>query len=106
MSGKADSETQADLKAGTTAARKAFQLALNIVIRQDCLSEEDVDASLIGSGVVTAQQADELSRRVAETNSDRAAFLRFAGNVKAFKDIPASCYERCDAMLSRKERAR
>ena len=71
LGGRADSETQADCKASTTAKRNALCHALNIVIRQDCLSEEN-DASLESSDFVTPSQADELERRVAETNSDRA----------------------------------
>ena len=45
LGGRADSETQADCKASTTAKRNALCHALNIVIRQDCLNEEN-DASL------------------------------------------------------------
>lgn len=99
--GRADSDTQADCKASTTAKRNALCNALNIVIRQDCMTEEH-DASIIG-GNVTEDQADELERRVKETNSDVAAFLKFAG-AKKFSEIPASRYDDLDALLAKKER--
>ncbi len=99
--GKADSETQADCKAATTAKRNALCNALNIVIRQDCLNSED-DASIEG-GNVTAAQADELERRVALTNSDKAAFLKYAG-ARTFAEIPAGKYAILDGFLQRKER--
>lgn len=104
VSGKADTETQADCKAATTAKRNALLNALNIVIRQDCLNEED-DPRLEGVQI-SEDTAFELERRVKETNSDRVAFLKFAGATGGFDTIPASAYERCDAMLRRKEGAR
>lgn len=102
-SGKADSETQADVKAATTAMRKALQLALNIVIRQDCLNEE-TDPRLEG-GFVTEEQADELEQRVALLGDrvDREAFFKFAG-AKRFREIPAGRYDTVDQMLRRKEK--
>jgi len=103
VSGKADSETQADCKAATTAKRNALLNALNIVIRQDCLTEEH-DAAIEG-GAVTEEQADELERRVALTNSDRTAFLKFAGASK-FSEIPASKYQILDQFLTKKERGK
>jgi hypothetical protein len=103
-SGKADSDTQADCKASTTAKRNALCNALNIVIRQDCLNNED-DAGIEGdpNAKVTAAQAEELERRVNETNSNRAAFLQFAKAAK-FSEILANKYEMLDETLSRKER--
>lgn len=103
LGGRADSDTQADCKASTTAKRNALLQALNIVIRQDCLNDED-DARNEG-GTITGEQAFELERRVKETNSDVGAFLKFAG-AKSFKEISAGRYDDLDAMLSRKERAR
>lgn len=101
--GKADSDTQADCKAATTAKRNALLNALNIVIRQDCLTEEN-DASIEGdpNAKITPAQADELERRVHLSNSSIPAFLKFAG-ATTFKDIPARKYNDLDAMLSRKE---
>jgi hypothetical protein len=103
--GKADSETQADCKAATTAKRNALLNALNIVISQDILNEEH-DASIEGDPYefVTKEQAGELERRVAETNSDKTAFLKFANSEK-FATIQSNRYHDLDAMLTRKERA-
>lgn len=98
--GKADSETQADCKAATTAKRNALLNCLNIVIRQDCLQDED-DPRNEGS-VITLEQADELERRVAETNSDKAAFLKLAG-APMFRQILSGKYTMLDGMLRRKE---
>lgn len=104
--GKADSDTQADCKASTTAKRNAFCQALNIIIAQDAYADEEQDASLLGdpNAFITEEQADELERRVNETNSDFNAFLKFAG-AKFFREILASRYDSLDQMLRRKERA-
>lgn len=99
--GRADSDTQADCKASTTAKRNALCNALNIVIRQDCLSGED-DARIEG-GNVTEAQAFELERRVKETNSNVAKFLAVAG-AKSFKEIASSKYDVLDGLLREKER--
>ena len=101
---KADSDTQADCMAATTAKRNALMNALNIVIRQDILNNED-DAGIEGDvdTKVTDEQAFELERRVKETNSNVPAFLQFA-KAKSFADIMASRYDELDAMLAKKER--
>lgn len=106
VSGKADSETQADCKAATTAKRNALCNALNIVIRQDCLNEED-DAGMEGdpNDFVTKEQAGELEHRAKLTNSNIPAFLKCAGATK-FSDIPANRYDELDRMLTRKEQGR
>lgn len=101
LGGRADSDTQADCKASTTAKRNALCHALNIVIRQDVFTEEN-DSAMEGTEYVTPEQADELERRVAETNSDRPAFLKFAGAAK-FSEIRAARYDELDAHLRRKE---
>ena len=101
VSGKADSETQADTKAGTTAKRKALQDALNLIIRQDCLNEEQ-DPRMEG-GTITEAQAFELERRVALTHSDHQKFLAFAG-AKTYTEIATSKYPILDQFLSKKER--
>ena len=100
-SGKADTDTQADCKAATTAKRNALCNALNIVIRQDILNGEH-DANIEG-GVITAEQAFELERRVGETNSNRERFFKLAG-VQQYKDIPAAKYSILDELLAEKER--
>lgn len=75
--GKADTETQADCKAGTTAKRMALCNALNIIIRQDIMTGEN-DAAIEGS-YITPEQSKELQKRVFETGSDVMSFLKFAG---------------------------
>ena len=102
LGGRADSDTQADCKASTTARRNALTQALNIVIRQDCLNDED--ATLEG-GTVTSEQAFELERRVAETNTDKVKFLAYAG-AKTFAEIAANKYSLLDENLKRKEKSR
>jgi len=97
---KADSDTQADCMAATTAKRNALLNALNIVIRQDCLADES-DARNEG-GAITPEQAAELEHRVQMTNSDRAAFLKFA-QAATFNEIASAKYEMLDANLRRKE---
>ncbi len=101
--GTGDTPTQADCKAATTAKRNALMNALNIVIRQDCLNEED-DASIEGdpNAFLTPDQACEIERRVKETNSNVPAFLKFADADK-FSTIAANKYTELDAMLRRKE---
>jgi len=104
VSGKADSETQADCKASTTAKRNALLQALNIVVRQDCLNEEN-DPHNEGNPdeLVTPAVAEELERRVKEVNGDVARFLVFAG-AKSFREIRASKYDILDSSLREKER--
>ncbi len=101
--GRADSDTQADCKASTTAKRNALCNALNIVIRQDCLTEDE-DAGIEGdpNQFVSSEQAFELERRAHEVNADIAALLQYA-KAKQFGEIPASRYAELDAMLKRKE---
>lgn len=102
VSGKADSETQADVMAGTTAKRKALQDALNLVIRQDCLNEES-DPRLEG-GTISEDQAFELERRAALTHTDHVKLLAFAG-AKSYAEISTSKYAIIDQMLTKKEKS-
>ena len=106
VGGKADSETQADCKASTTAKRNALCQALNITIRQDCLQNEDDDASLLGnqSAFVTPTQAQELEHRAKMLNCDIPALFKFC-RAESFATIPASKYHELDELLLRKERA-
>ena len=92
-------ESQADGSGHSYAQRGALEsgLSLRIVGGRD-------DAKMEG-GPITADQAFELERRVAETNSDRAAFLKLAG-ATAFKEILSSRYDMLDQLLTRKEKAR
>ena len=52
---------------------------------------------------MTEEQAFELERRVAETNSNRDAFLKFAG-AKSYREIAATKYEILDGFLRKKEK--
>lgn len=101
IGGKADSDTQADCKAATTAKRNALLNALNIVIRQDCL-QDGSDAGHEGA-IISPEQADDIARRVAELNIDRDKFLKFAG-AKTFAEIPSGKFGVLDAELLRRER--
>ena len=87
-------ETQADGAAMTYAKRYALCNALNIVV------EHDTDARNEGAPI-TAEQAQTLREMVAETKSDEAAFLRFAG-AKSYEDIGSSRYAALFAALQKK----
>ena len=103
VGGKSDSETQADCKASTTAKRNALCQALNLVIRQDCLNEEE-DAGLEGNPnkFVTPEQADEIERRAQLVNANIPALLEYA-KAKSFATIQANRYDDLDELLKRKE---
>lgn len=99
--GKADSDTQADCKAATTAKRNALLNALNIVIRQDAFSEEN-DAASEG-GVISSDKVQYLREQVRETNSNEAAFLRMAG-VEKYEEIRQGSYDVLVRALAAKAR--
>lgn len=101
LGGKADSETQADCKASTTAKRNALLNALNIVIRQDVLQDED-DARIEGV-FITQEEADTLRDWVESVGADQAAFLEYAG-AKKFEEIYTSRLEALHAALKKKEK--
>lgn len=88
-------EAQADGAASTYAKRFALCNALNIVI------ETDDDARTEGAPI-TPEQAFELERRVGETNSDKAKFLKLAGASK-FSEIMSTKYDMLDQLLRTKE---
>lgn len=90
------SESQADGAAHSYAKRGALCDALNIVVHGI-----DNDARLEG-GKISTEQADELERRVALTNSNREAFLKLAG-AKTWAEIPSGKYDILDELLRRKE---
>jgi len=98
--GKADTETQADCKAATTAKRNALLNALNIVIQQDCMDSEH-DAAIEGGPITPAQVAD-LKRRVASTRSNEEKMLKFA-RATSYETIIASMFAPLDAELRRRE---
>ena len=95
--------TAADTGATTSAWRhlviKLFGLKSRICAENDARNIGDPNE------FVSKAQADELERRVAETNSDRARFLKTAGATK-FSEIPASKYAMLDAALRQKEKGR
>ncbi len=88
--GKADSDTQADCKAATTAKRNALLNCLNIVIRQDVLTEEH-DVSIEGEPI-SFDKAQYLRELVRDTNSDEVSFLKFAGAAK-YEEIMTGKYD-------------
>ncbi len=89
--GKADSDTQADCKAATTAKRNALLNCLNIVIRQDVMQNEDGDASLEGSPI-SRDRIQYLNELLTETKSDVTKFLAMAG-VDSVEDIRTGSYD-------------
>lgn len=85
LGGRADSDTQADCKASTTAKRNALLMALGIVIRQDIYQSDEADSSIEG-GFITREQAADLRLLCEETGSDMKKFLEFA-DAKSFEEI-------------------
>ena len=92
------SPSQCDAGASTGAERhcliKMFGLRTRLRAEDDPRNE---------GGIITAEQAFELERRVAETNSDKGRFLALAG-AASFAEIHESKYAMLDEMLARKER--
>jgi hypothetical protein len=103
LGGKADSDTQADCKASTTAKRNALLMAFNIVIRQDCLQDED-DPRNEGTEI-TQEQADELRDWVDAVGRDRRKFLDFA-KADSFEKIQTGQLAMLQAELKRAERVK
>lgn len=99
--GKADSETQADCKAATTAKRNALMNALNIVIRQDAYQDEE-DNAMVDGGIITQAEADELRCRVMSSGANELKFLEFAG-AGSFEEIKSSMLPQCREVLARRE---
>ncbi len=92
--------TAADSGSTTTAWR---HLMIKMFALKSRLRGED-DARLRG-GPITQEQADELERRVALTNSKKETFLRIAG-VTEYRQIPEELYPVMDRMLRQKEGGR
>lgn len=101
--GRADSETQADCKAATTAKRLALCNALNIVIRQDRDQNED-DATHEGA-FIAPDKVQYLRERLAEVGGNEAAFLAIAGASK-FEEICEGSYPVLVRTLEAKARAK
>lgn len=92
VGGRADSETQADCKAATTAKRNALLNCLNIVIRQDVYQNEDGDDARIEGAPISFEQAQTLRELVKDTASNEAAFLAYAG-AKTYEEIGSAKYD-------------
>lgn len=97
--------TQCDAAASTTAERHALIKLFGLRTRIN-----PNDDPRLRPGPITAEQADELLRRVKETNSNEQAFLKLAGvgtitapSLDDYKKIQASQYEMLDEMLCKKE---
>ncbi len=93
------SESQADGSAHSYAKRGALCDCLNIVV-----SGIDNDARLEGASI-TADQAEELERRVALLNQDHAKFLKWLG-AKTYSEISSVKYAMADEFLRGKEQKR
>lgn len=89
--------TAADTGATTSAWRHLVIKMFGIKSR----IQEDADPRNLG-GKVTQAQAEELERRVAETNTNKPTFLKMAG-VGTFAEIPTLKYEVLDQLLRIKE---
>lgn len=101
-SGRADSDTQADCKAATTAKRNALLNCLNIVIRQDAMQNEDSDMSLEGS-LISQDKIVYLKEQIVATASNEAKFLEMAGVTK-FEEIRSGSYDVLARSLAMKAR--
>jgi len=88
--GKADSDTQADCKAATTAKRNALLNCLNIVIRQDVMQDEEGNAELEGS-LIKDDAVQYLKEQVKEVGFNEATFLKLAG-VDSYEKITTGKY--------------
>lgn len=102
--GKADSETQADCKASTTAKRNALLNCLNIVVRQDILQDEEGNVAIEGA-LISPEECQYLRETVAETGSNEVKFLAMAG-VERFEDIRKGSYGVLSRALEQKKRAK
>ena len=100
--GKADTETQADCKASTTAQRYALKHALGLIIHQEM--SEDADAALDG-GTIAPEKAKELEERCLAAGVDIVRFLKFAG-ADNFSSIASGKLAAVESALSRKEGAK
>ena len=90
--------TKCDEAATTSALRHLMIKMLGLKTR---INAND-DARLDG-GTITAEQAASLRARVRITNTDESRFLKFAGNVYNYEEIPAGKYGILDENLRKKE---
>lgn len=99
--GKADTETQADCKAATTAKRNAFCNALNITIRQDVFTEENDPMS--EGEKISSKQAEEIRIRVKNAGRREDKFLEWVG-AKSFEEILTGRLPEIEEFLQKAER--
>lgn len=102
VGGRADSDTQADTKASTTAKRLALGNAFNLVIFQDPDQNEETDAALEGSPI-TWEQAAFLKDLVKEVGADVKRFLDFA-QANSFEEIGSLRYKGLVAELEKRRK--
>jgi hypothetical protein len=99
QSNKMKDSTAVDSGSTTSAWRhlviKMFGLKSRIRAEDDARNE---------GGPITQEQSEELQRRVSETGSDVAKFLKFAGDAKSFATIPAIMYPLLDTFLQGREK--
>jgi len=90
------SDSQADVSGHTYAQRGALESGLSLRIvggREDARME---------GGPITEEQAFELERRVAETNSSKEKFLAYA-RAATYREIASSRYNDLDMFLRKKQ---
>ncbi len=95
----ADNDTQSDCKASTTAKRSSLLQALNIVIRQDCMTAE-YDPTMESDERLTKAQADELRELVKVGRFNEADTLAWLEADK-YENIPASRYDEAKEYLAK-----
>lgn len=93
-----NSAAQMDSGALTTGKRRALCDALNITIDTD-------DDARVHGGTITAEQSDDLQKRIKAVGGNPGVYLEMAG-VSEFKDIREAKYQVLDQMLTMKERAK
>lgn len=97
------SEAQGDGAASTYAKRFALCDALNIVVEKDSDGARAGEDARIEGAPIAPDKAQYLRELVAETKSDEAAFLRFAGASK-YEEIGSARYDVLVAALHKKVR--
>lgn len=91
------SESQADVSGHTYAQRGAIEAGLSLRI----IGNKE-DARMEG-GPITAEQADELEKRVALLNQDHGRFLKWL-QAASYAEIPSGKYAMADQFLAKRER--
>lgn len=100
------SEAQGDMSTKSYAKRGALCDALNIVIDKDNDGAGMGDDAKSDGAPVTEDQAADLWDLCEATGTDKVTFLKSAGGVKKFEEIPASRFDDLQKMLKKKETSR